>query len=184
MPYRRMTYRPRTFVPRRRKYQWVRGQNINTSPVQQPNTNTFDMLSFWRVEQGILLNLPDIVIWRIHLKISARISLAPNTVNASSGVHVAAFVDDVQPTSFNPVTAEFNQKYLIWEELYAYQTLVGTGQPIVTQPGPLALYKEFDVKSHRKILNIEQSLLLTIGAQGNANLDEYSLTYSVLVKLP
>jgi hypothetical protein len=46
------------------------------------------------------------------------------------------------------------------------------------------LYKTYDVRSHRKLDNVNSSLWLTLSETGNAVLTDYSYTASILMKMP
>ena len=180
MPYRRMA--TRTFVPRKKaRYLWVR-ETVNM--IGAAPLNNFDLLSNFRQAQGITLNLPDIVIWRIILKISIRLDVGLS-VPANTGAMVALFVDDTELNlAQNPVTAPYSQQYLMWDTLYSAQQILNSGSAVAAGPTLPVLYNQYDIKSHRKLRNIDQTLHMQVAAQGSAVLHEISHTASILLRLP
>lgn len=90
--------RRRTFVPfrrRRAKWMWAREVVHNVGPA---NPNSSGLLNPWRANMGLVFNLPDIVIWRVHIKISISIHLSSATYNSDAGVRIGMYVDDVVQT--------------------------------------------------------------------------------------
>src|SRR6266576_2266528 len=179
----------RSFARPRKKWMWVRETFNNIGPQQAPIPNMGDLLATFKTQMGINFNLPDIVIWRLLIKIAVKISFVPAVATASSGVLISAFVDDekkansLATTSFNPLSSPFDEKYLSWEMLYAAQSYAQGGQ-IPTALTDVFLYKELDIRAHRKISNLNETLWFTLSASGDANILQYSYTYSLLLKLP
>src|SRR6266576_3548833 len=159
----------RSFARPRKKWMWVRETFNNIGPQQAPIPNMGDLLATFKTQMGINFNLPDIVIWRLLIKIAVKISFVPAVATASSGVLISAFV--------------FDEKYLSWEMLYAAQSYAQGGQ-IPTALTDVFLYKELDIRAHRKISNLNETLWFTLSASGDANILQYSYTYSLLLKLP
>jgi hypothetical protein len=174
----------RTFAPRRAKrWQWQRLTVNNVGPIHAPNANMDDLLATFKTAMGITLNLPDIVIWRILIKIAIKIGFNPNNQTSNTGVLLSLFVDDPPAATFQPVTQPFSQRYLMWDEIYTAEGLLNS-VPLSATPGNAVLYKTYDVRSHRKLDNVNSSLWLTLSETGNAVLTDYSYTASILMKMP
>jgi hypothetical protein len=133
------------------------------------------------VASGVTLNLPGITIGRIHIKVSIHFSFVPNTYTANSGIFVSSWVDNISQVPLNMVVEPYDQKFLIWEELYAAE------QELLSDPGTtgtVVAYHEFDVRAKRKLTNQNDTLWLQFSAVGNANILDYSFTQSTLLLLP
>ena len=182
MPYRRMS-RFRTPVRRtRRKYQWVRESISSGSP--NGLKNSFDLMGTFKQRMGITLNLPDIVIWRILLKVSVRFDLQPQVFTASDGVLVSVFTDSLPlDPAFNAETEPYAEQYLMWDTLYVSETLI-QGNPVSSTSTSNVLYRSYDIKSHRKLANIDDTPILQLVSTGNLLQLEESYTLSMLLKLP
>lgn len=174
MPYRRH-YR-RSIMPRRKpRWQWVRETVNNASP--NATLNTIDLLSNWRTHAGITVNLPEITIWRIHLKITITISSAA-ALAANDGVLITSFVDGMNATILNQVSNSYDQPDLIYSMLFAGESAMLTGS--VGAQTELVLYKEFDVRSHRKLQSIDDTLFLQLASSGQSMITGYSYSASIL----
>jgi len=149
--------------------------------VAPPALENIDLLAVWRTTSGVTLNLPGFTIWRIHIKISINFTLSPLTFTANSGVMIAMFVDSINQVLLNPVTAPYDEKYLMWDELYAAEPQV---QSHAGTTPPLALYHEYDIRSHRKLDNVDDTLFLQLATTGNVVISDLSFTQSTLVKVP
>lgn len=178
-----MAFRRRVVPYRRRKrgrFQWARTTFNNVGPVHAPNANIDDLLATFKTAAGITLNLPDIVIWRVHLKVTITFTLSPAAIAANSGVNFAMACENLG-FSVQPVTAQYEERWLMWDFITAnenqFMATAGTA-------GTQVLYKEYDIKAHRKLGNMNESLLTFITEQGNCVMNGYSITASVLLKLP
>jgi len=183
--YRRRSYR--TSVPRKRaRYQWVRISQGNVTPVQGPSINTEDLLTNFRNAQGgLLLLLPDIVIWRLHIKISIGFKFLAATTEANSGVHYSIYVDDRLQTSLSTLVDPYSQQFLMWDKMYASESAKqGAFADVVNTTDQHYLYRELDIKSHRKFSNLEQSLMMQIIGTSGVVLTDYDLTGSLLLRVP
>ena len=69
----------------------------------------------------------------------------------------------------------------MWDQLYGTQQLLMAGG---VTAGDTVLYKEYDLKTHRKIRNIDESLYLVFAPTGNATVTDFSFTQSTLLRLP
>jgi len=166
---------------------WVReALNVATPVGPGPAFTSFDLLGNFRGVMGISLNLPDIVIWRIHIKVSIRFTLAPSTaIQANDSVLFSLFVDTSNQTLLNPVTQPYSEKFMMFDNLYA-SSLVQQGLTVAASlPGDLLMFKEYDIKSHRRIANLDETLWMTLSPQGtDLTILNWSATHSTLVKLP
>jgi len=144
-----------------------------------------DLLSAWRAANNFSINLPDIVIWRIHIKISIHYTLSPATVLSGDGMFVAVFCDSVLAAAgVNPVTRPYDESYLMWDKIYASDSMSNGAN---LQAANATLFKEYDIRSHRKLLNQADTLILNLIPEGNVTIsstDSYDIVASVLLKLP
>jgi len=166
-------------VPRKRtRYTWVRSFQNNVAAI---SLNTDDLLNNWRVAQGLIFNLPDIVIWRIHIKISIKFTYSPATYTENSGEMVTLFVDDINQVQLNPIGNAFAQQWLMYDVLYAAEQQLQSDPGIGGQP---VLYKEYDIRSHRRLRAQQDTLFLQLADSGNLVKSSYSFVQSTLIKLP
>lgn len=172
MPYRR-SFR-RSSIRRRRRYQWVRDNVQAATPVNPVN---FDLLSNYRNQFGVLFMLPDIVIWRIHIKISVNFTIS--AFNANQGCLVSLFNEDVNLAPVAALSNQYNERYLMWDMLHLSKQVVESSATTVP-----VVYGEYDIKSHRKFQNQNETLWLQIQGNNITALTEVFATYSVLLKLP
>lgn len=146
---------------------------------------TIDLLDDWKTANNFSLNLPDIVIWRLHIKISIHYTLSPTTVLANDGMFVAVFVDNILGSAgLNFQTTElYGESFMVWDKIYVSDFLASAGNS--SSSGTL-LYASYDVKSRRKLMNQNETLLLNLSPTGNLTLgstDAINLTMSCLLKL-
>src|SRR5262249_21774092 len=130
---------------------------------------------------GMSINLPGFTIWRLHFKFSCRITIV--TPQANNGVLLTAFVDSTTQTITNQGTFPMDERLLLHEQLYVNETIVQNGQG-AGAAAVVPLYGSFDVRSHRKIENLQNSLILQNAVTGAATILDYSWTMSALIKLP
>ena len=178
-------YRRRGFrrgFRQRKNYIWVRGAVSQVTGVSQPNFISHDLLAGYRSSAGITLNIPEFTVWRIHIKISIQFGLSPVAATANDGCLVASFVEQTDVATIkDPLAFPYNERYLIWEQLFAAeQRLMGT--PSTTQPDALVLYKVFDVRSRRRLDNLNDTLWLTVTPNGNANSVTDDVKFSILLR--
>lgn len=172
----RRTFRRR--FRRKHHWQWIRNTSNNASP--NSTLDNVDLLSNFRTQLGISVNLPEITIWRIHLKISIVITVN-NPLISADGVLLTVFVDGQNQTLLNQSTNPYDQRDLMYDYLYASQTVQQSSGNLGTQN--YVLYKEYDIKSHRKLVSLDDTLFLQLAASGNASIDSYSWSQSVLLKI-
>jgi hypothetical protein len=170
--FRRAGFRSRR---KRNKYIWVRDTADSTSPV---SPFALDMLASFRTKFGITLNLPDIVVWRIHLKIAITVTISSYT--AAAGALVSVFNEDQQILVPNSLLDTYSERFLAWERLYLAEEAIASG--VATNP---TLYKEFDIRSHRRFQNVEETLWWQVVTTGTVTgITQISSNWSVLLKLP
>ena len=158
---------------KRAKYQWVREVATNvvaSSPIQ------FDLLSNFKSRFGIIFNLPDIVIWRVHIKVS--IGLTISSFTPATAVLFALYCEN-QFNVVNSFTDPYAEKFLMFDNLYAADQVLQAGS--ISIP---TLYKEYDIRTHRKLANMEETLFAQFTQQGNATMTAVDYTTSILLKLP
>ena len=175
--------RGRTFVPRKRHWLWIR-QNFNsTSAIPTAEFSQLDLLGDYRFTAGIDLNLPEFTIWRLRVKVSVHITVAPATTYTSSdGVIIAAYCDDKNDPGTHPSVSKYEEKFLIWDVMYAFNAIAsGTNGGLLDGTKSVAIYKEYDVKSHRRLDNIGDSLIFQIAPVGlQTSVLDYSIQTSIL----
>lgn len=188
MPYGVVNYPRRTFVRRgfrgvrrRRKFLWVRETISSGSP--SATINNFDLLANYKSDMGINLNLPDIVIWRLIIKISIRFTLSPNVIQASDGFLLSIFVDDSQVFPTNTLLSPYGEQYMMWDQIYT-ASIFQQGESVVNTTNNWFLYREYDIKTHRKLKDFKDTLIMQLVSTGNAVPAELSFTHSCLLKLP
>ena|ERR1700724_748864 len=170
----RRTFRRRSFNRRPRKMQWVRTTVSVPAPVSPA---AVDLLADFKSRFGITINIPDIVIWRVILKISIFVTVSVS--NSSSGVLIALFNEQTTTILPNAFLDPYSEKFLWWEDLMVAKEVEESGA--ITNP---VLYKEIDVKTHRKLANMEESLWLQATQHGNATMNNFDVAANVLLKLP
>ncbi len=175
--YGRRYYRPKTGIMPRRKprWQWVRENVNNASP--NATLNTIDLLSNWRTHAGITVNLPEITIWRIHLKISVTISIAA-AVAANDAILNTVFVDGMNATILNQSTNTYDQPDMLFDHMYLTEYTMLTGN--TGMAGEIGLYKTYDIKSHRKLQSVDDTLYLQLATTGQPMITAYSYAASIL----
>lgn len=175
---------PRRMVRSRRRWQWIRS-NENTVTVVGPAAfEQKDLLQTYRALAGIDLNLPEFTIWRVRFKISIRINVSPAVqFTPNDGVKLAVFVDDMADPGVNPVTGPYDEKYMLWDTIYVYETLMASRGVTSGTSENIALFRDYDIKTHRKIGNLKETLLFQIAPLGAATIHDYAWTQNTLVLL-
>ena len=179
--------RPMLVQRRKPHWLWVRANTNDPTSIPVTTHRTFDLLANYRTLAGIDLNLPEFTIWRVRIKVNVKFNLAiaQPTFEPSDGILVAMYVDDMADNGTNPVVSVYHEHYLIYEEIFAYKMLQegANGGQLTPQVATAAipLYREFDVKSHRRITNIGETLQLQLAAFGNGVIQTSALSYSILV---
>jgi len=128
--------------------------------------------------------LPEFTIWRIRFKISIRITVTPaGSFGSADGVKLAVFVDDMSDPGSNPVTSPYDEKYMLWDTIYVFETLMSSKGTTSGTSESLALFKDYDIKTHRKIANLKESLLFQIAPMGAVTVQGYAWSQNTLVLL-
>jgi len=169
----------------RRRWQWIRSNENRTNNIGAPDFNQIDLLSTYRALAGIDLNLPEFTIWRVRFRISIRITFPVGTtvVGPEDGAKLAVFVDDMADAGSNPVTAPYDEKYMLWDTLYCYESIMQGRSDAAVPPDGLAVFKDYDIKTHRKIGNLKESLMFQIAPTGSAIVTGFAWTQNTLVLL-
>lgn len=169
--------RRRSFA-RRRHWIWIRDTVNNAAPGASPVL--LDMLSVFKTHAGITINLPEFRIWRIRLKVSISVTITGGTTTSNDGVLLTVFVDGMNQTPLNQLTNSQDEAHMVYDFLYTYATI---SQGFLTDSfaaGAVPLYKEYDIKAHRRLRSIDDTLFIQIAASGNAVIHDYSYSYSIL----
>jgi len=166
-------------------YQWARASYPTVTGAIGAGGVQLDLLSKWKLANGFTLNLPDIVIWRVHLKISIHYTLSPATVLSGDGLQIAVFCDSVTSgAGVTPLSQPYDESYMMWDKIYAADTLANGAN---VQSENATLYKEYDIRSHRKLTNQADTLILSMVPIPNLTIgatDSYDVLASILLKLP
>ena len=179
---RRTTFMARR-TSRRPHYLWIRQLFNSQTLIPSAGFNQLDMLADYRTQSGIDLNLPEFTIWRLRVKVSVKVSVAPATAfTESDGILVSAFCDSKSRVAISPVVNRYEDRFLIWQALYASEGLFMGALPAVNNE--MLLYREIDVKSHRRLENIGDTLLLQLAPIGlQTSIIAYSLQSTILTRL-
>jgi hypothetical protein len=159
-------------------WQWIRETVNNATP--NGAINNVDLLSGFKAHAGITINLPEIVIWRIRLQISIKVTVTNPTV-PNDGVLATVFVDGTNQTLLNQVSNAMDEKDMIYDFLYVYETVANTDNVIATATA--ALYRNMDIRVHRKLSAIDSTLFLQLASSGTAVINLYSYSSAILVRL-
>jgi len=190
-----MPFRTRRAMPAMRRgpkprYQWVRSSENSLAIVHQPGATLFDLLKTWRVANNITLQLPDLVIWRIHIRVTIRFNLTVAAIQASQGAHIAIYCDDAvlaaQATTYTAFLEPYSRKFLMWDMIETADNEQGGGFTNVTlnTSNNFLLSRPYDIRSHRKLQNQEETLLLSVTEVGQIAIQEIAFTQSTLLRLP
>jgi len=170
---RRRTFR-RPMIRRKPDWQWIRFNSTQATPA---SPFTFDLLSDYKTQFGILMLPPDFTLWRLLIKCS----IGPVTTSAptaDAGVLFSVFNESTVSGVPNALTQQYTEHFLMWDYIYLNKGLF-MGEALATN----ALYGEWDIKTHRKIQNQEESFFAQVVTQGGVTaLNSVSFTYSMLVR--
>ena len=176
MPLRTRSFR--RFPQRKRpRYLWVRNFVEQTAPANNPYV--LDLLADYRTQAGILMNIPRFTIWRLKIKVACRFAIS--AVSSNTGFFFAIYNDNFQlPITFVPRTQAYSEMYYMWDFRSIETEVQEAG--ITTTPG---LTWEYDIKSHRKLQNIFETMFMSLEAVGNVTtpIAEVTTWYSMLLRL-
>jgi len=162
------SFRRRSFRRTARKYQWVRVGANDTATPAAPTPYQEDLLASYKTNLGIIVNLPEITIWRIHLKISVTIRFIASITNTeAAGVNVAVFVEDPTNVIVNSFTKPYSEQFMWWQTTYVNEAVM-MGEAAPANSGNFVIVKEYDIKARRRLRNIDDSLLLQVSPVGSA----------------
>jgi hypothetical protein len=144
-----------------------------------------DLLTTFKAEFGFTVNFPDIVIWRIRLKLTLHLKYPAAITNEETyGALVGFFVDDAAFGLKSVGTFPYAEKYMWYETIYNMEAVM-SGAPVPVANGFGSLVHNFDIKTRRKLGNIEDTLIMQVAPVGGlASINGISWNASVLLKLP
>jgi len=170
----------------RRNWQWVRSTTNDVTVVTPPNFYSEDLLQSLRTEFGISAQFPDITIWRIRIKISAKITwIAAPAAQYSAGMTIALFVDDPSFTLQSALLKPYSEKYMYYGTKY-YSEAVMLGERGIAANNTDYLNSDWlDIKARRRLGNVDDSLVLQVIPTGSdvSSFQGISFTQSTLVSL-
>ncbi len=185
-----MMVRTRRFVRsvrrQRKNWQWVRGTFNDVTVVTPPAFYTEDLLQSLRTEYGISAQFPDIVIWRIHIKISAKITwVAAPAAQMSAGFIIALFVDDPAFTLQSAGLKPYSEKFMFYGATYYSEAIMAGERGIAANNTDYLNSGWLDIKARRRLGNIDDSLILQVVPTGTdvSSFQGISVTHSTLVSL-
>lgn len=112
-----------------------------------------------------------------------RFTLSPATATAADGVLFSLFVEqggnEGLVAVLDPLTRPYNQRYMMWDPLYAAEQRMAAGE--VQASTSFSLYRNYDVKTHRRLGNLNDSLWATFTPFGNASALTTDAKYSILL---
>lgn len=171
--------RRRFYASTRKRARWVWTRHVEQLTIATP-TNV-DLLNYYKTVAGISIILPEITIWRIHLKVSIKITLSSAMV-AADGALVSVFVDSQTQAQLNSFSDPLAQQHMLYHWLPASHVPAEGGG---NTAGTYFLEHEFDIKAHRKIAKPEDTLFLQIaGTGGSTTVSDAEIAYSVLMRNP
>ena len=175
MPFRRA---PRSMAHRRPiHWEWARQVVNNAAP--SATLNNEDLLGPLKTKTGISINFPEIVIWRIRLRVSIIFTVA-TTLKANDGILVTSFVDDTTQVLLNQSANPLSEHDLVFDQVY------GTASAMFTNyaSGAATFFTErvYDLKGHRKLDALDNTLWLQLASTGQAQVTGYSYQSSILMK--
>jgi len=161
-----------------RHYTWVRQSANDTAVPASPAGYQEDLLLPLRSELALGVNLPEITIWRIHLKISITIRFIAAVVNAeAAGVILGIFVGDNANTFVAVNTRPFSEHWLMYKTLY-YNEAVMQGEAPAANNANGVIVHEFDIKARRKLQGVDDTLLMQVFPTGAAIASLQGLAWS------
>lgn len=174
-------YRRRRFastLPRRKaRWRWLR-QTINPPVVAVTND---DVLTHYRANAGITINLPDFTIWRIRIRVSIRITIAA-AAGANDGAIFSVFTDSQSQVPVDQNLNSYDERHMLWTimPLAKYTTQATLARPAA---GTYMMYEEFDIKAHRKLAQMNDTLFVqVVPSSANTTINDISYTASVLLR--
>lgn len=159
----------------RRKLVWIHGLDTDLTTTTD---GAIDILADFRTVMGITANLPGVTIARIRGAVQYVYDPAV-AATSLSGTFVGIVVNEIGLASPRPLTNP-NADWMYREWLPDAQP----GQVIDPAAGAAMSSWLFDVKSMRKLQEVNQTLVFTWQRTSTPNLDELTVQTSTLVMLP
>jgi len=164
---------------------WIRDFNHNVGPVA---VNSNDLMFAWRSDMSLSanFNIPDLTVYRSIVQVSLVYHLSAAAYTSDTGCWVALYADSSLQVQTNPVflsTNPYMQHWMLWDKMYHSEGQMNSPFTAVTTASVYTLYKKFDVKTRRK-LQLTDSLFLTLQPAGNMILDQYDISFNVLIRVP
>lgn len=180
-----MAFRRRRFVSRRRthRWMWVRDNKDYTSFTVP---GYIDLMSDWRNKFGITINLPELTLWRFRLRLSitGTISVAGSPYAADS-CFVSSYVASLTEAQALASNTDFySQHFLIYDRMYSNAGYAESPNVAITTTTSQVLYREWDIKSHRRYEKLDDTHILEIETGGNFVITTLSYNLIALYKLP
>jgi len=120
--------------------------------------------------------------------VSIRFKFTVATLSENEGAYVGIFVDSrlqENALAFSTFVNTYSKKMMMYDVLYVAENFKENFTNItLSTTTEQVLYKEYDIKSHRLLRNLDETLLLQIIGLGNVSLEGISFTQSTLVRLP
>jgi hypothetical protein len=178
----------RTFARRRvrRNWQWVRQTFNDTAVVTPPGFYQEDLLQTLRSELGLAVQFPDITIWRVRIKISAKITwVASPTAQFADGITVALFVDDPSFNLQSALLKPYSEKYMHYSTMYYSEAVMLGERGIAANNTDYLNTGWLESKARRRLGNLEDSLILQVCPTGSdiSTLQGISVTQVTLLSL-
>lgn len=151
---------------------WIREVFNQAAPANPDNQ---DMLANYKAQFAITANLPGMTIMRLHLRLN--VEMTQSGQGANNGAFIGCWVDSTNQAILAASARPFDQQFLIFDELYIGEALQQGG---VT---PFYVTRVYDIKSRRKIQNVQDTLWFQVQPNGLATVTAYSFTMSLLVML-
>lgn len=168
----------RALMPRRRgRFEWNRQ---SFQPTVNATLMNVDLLGGFRTAAAISINLPEITIWRIKLRISIKFTLAA-AMAAADGVLLTVFVDGQTQTPLTQISNPLDERDMLYALLFASETVM-TGSS-TTGAGTFIMYKEFDIKTHRRLRSLNDTLWLQLASSGQAQITDVSISQATLLRV-
>jgi len=176
MPYRR-SYARRMVARRRPRWEFIRHL---VQPTLNATLINFDLLQAFRTNAGISINLPEFTVWRIRLQISIKVTIAA-AMAANDAVLATVFVDSQMQSPLNRVSNPWDQRDMVFFPLFLskYATQANQG----TAAGTYMMYQELDLKSHRKLHPLNDTVWLQLASSGQVQMTDVSIAHIDLVKM-
>ncbi len=148
----------------------------------QPTVNAtlmnVDLLALYKTAAGININLPEFTVWRIRIKVSVSFTIAA-AVAANDAILLSVFTDSATQVPVNQVANPLDQRDLIFTPWYVSEAV---SQGVNAGAGTFVLFKEFDIKAHRRIRQGNDTLYLQLATSGQPQMTGVSIGQIILMR--